>query len=68
MIKIGEKLNSSIPSTLEAMKNADAARLKELITLQSGAGADFLDINTALCDNELEMQKLLIELTLQNSQ
>lgn len=58
MILIGEKLNSSIPKTLELMKKNDFAALSDMIRTQSGCGADFIDINTAMCgDAELEMLK-----------
>ena len=54
MLIIGEKLNSSIPKTLEAMKAGDEGYLSELIERQAQCGADFLDINTALTgDKEL---------------
>lgn len=65
MLIFGEKLNSSIPKTLELYKNRDEAGLTELI--KSQAAADYLDINTALCDNEAEMMKYMIELCQNNS-
>ncbi len=46
MILIGEKLNSSIPSALDAMY--DEEQLKKLISEQAEYGADYLDVNTAL--------------------
>ena len=49
MIIVGEKLNSSIPATLEALNAKDEATLIRLIQAQEKAGADYLDINTALC-------------------
>lgn len=57
MIIIGEKLNSSIPSTLKALQNAEKEYIIELITLQTKNGADFLDVNTSVC-GETEFEKL----------
>lgn len=48
MIKIGEKLNSSIPSTGKAMAGRDAAYIARLAAGQTDAGADWLDVNAAL--------------------
>jgi cobalamin-dependent methionine synthase I len=48
MIRIGEKLNSSIPSTLAAMRARDAGAVAELARSQKDAGAEYLDVNTAL--------------------
>ena len=53
---VGEKLNSSVPSTGEAMLARDFDRLAALALAQAEAGADCLDINTALCGaDETEM-------------
>lgn len=52
MIIIGEKLNSSIPKTLEAMKSGDMSAIDALILPQIKAGAAYIDVNTALCDDE----------------
>ena len=57
MIIIGEKLNSSIPRTLSALDNDDKQELITLIQKQEQAGADYLDVNTALCRGE-ELEKL----------
>ncbi len=54
MIIIGEKLNSSIPSTLEAMSAKDEVFVKELAARQAAAGAHYLDINTGMCEDEGE--------------
>ena len=68
MILIGEKLNSSIPRTLEAMNARDADYLSGLVKKQAECGAEYLDINTALTgENELEMLQWVIELALANS-
>ena len=67
MILIGEKLNSSIPSTLEAMKKGEDALLP-IITSQAEAGAAYLDINTALLgEEELPMMKKIISLVIAHS-
>lgn len=58
MIIVGEKLNSSIPKTLEALKTADEAYLISLIRAQEAAGAHFLDVNTAIC-GDAELSKML---------
>ena len=55
MILIGEKLNSSIPSALEAMKAADGEAVRLLIEKQAEGGADYLDLNAALTGREEEM-------------
>ncbi|MEG0356612.1 MAG: dihydropteroate synthase [Christensenellaceae bacterium] len=55
MIKIGEKLNSSIPSTFAAFEKKDAAFVCDIAKKQADAGANYIDINTAMCENESEM-------------
>ena len=68
MLKIGEKLNSSIPKTLEALKNHDEAYLIDLIRRQEDCGADYLDINTALTgDAELADMEWVIGLARKHS-
>ena len=68
MIIIGEKLNSSIPKTLEAMNSGDIACLQDLIQKQIAGGARYIDINTALCqDGELDMMKRIIDLVQEKS-
>ena len=53
---VGEKLNSSVPSTGEAMLARDFDRLAALAVSQAEAGANCLDINTALCGaDEIDM-------------
>ncbi len=67
MILIGEKLNSSIPSTFKAMKEGDDAIIS-LIKAQESMGATYLDINTAMFeDEELEVMKRVVKLALENS-
>ena len=58
MLIIGEKLNSSIPKTLEALNQNDEAYIIELIKRQADCGADYLDVNTALT-GESEVEKML---------
>ncbi len=68
MLKIGEKLNSSIPKTLEALKNHDEAYLIDLIRRQEECGADYLDINTALTgEAELADMEWVIDLAKKHS-
>ena len=63
MILIGEKLNSSIPSALEALQARDEQAVTELIRRQAQAGADYLDVNTAICgDQELDRMLWALEL------
>ena len=52
MILIGEKLNSSIPKTMEAFSAHDVAAVIGLIQAQADAGAEYLDVNTAICGGE----------------
>ena len=68
MIIIGEKLNSSIPKTLEAINKQDFAYIVDLINRQTASGAEYLDINTALSgENEINNMLKLIDLALENS-
>jgi cobalamin-dependent methionine synthase I len=50
---IGEKLSSSIPATQPAFRSRDKAYVQELASLQVKAGAQALDINTAV-GNEVD--------------
>ncbi len=68
MLIISEKLNSSIPSVLEAFQQKNDELLIELIKKQEGAGATYIDINTAvLQDAELETMLYAIELVKKHS-
>lgn len=67
MIIIGEKLNTSIPNTLDAVQNKDEAALVALIRAQDESGADYQDINTAVGADELENMKWLTRLVLENT-
>ncbi|MEG0257856.1 MAG: dihydropteroate synthase [Christensenella sp.] len=55
MIIIGEKLNSSIPSTLNGFNEKNAEFVTELAQKQAAAGAQYLDVNACMCENEREM-------------
>ena len=68
MICIGEKLNSSIPNTLKAIQSGEDEALLALIRSQEACGAEYLDLNTAMCgeDEKGEMTRL-ISLVLANS-
>lgn len=60
---IGEKLNSSIPSTLAMMQAADTDALTALVHSQKEAGAMYLDINTALCgESGVDLMRRLIDI------
>lgn len=48
MLIIGERINATRATIAEALKNRDAAHLQDEATKQAEAGADFLDVNTAL--------------------
>jgi len=56
MLIIGEKLNSTIPKVRKAIKEKDEAFVQELAQKQTEAGADLLDINTAMEDEVNDMQ------------
>ena len=68
MLIIGEKLNSSVPKTLEALNSHNEKYLTETIKRQAQCGAQYLDINTALTrDKETENMLWVIKLALENS-
>ncbi len=58
MLIIGEKLNSSIKKTLDALISHDEEYIINLIKLQVENGAEYLDINTALTGDD-ELQKMI---------
>lgn len=62
MLIIGEKLNSAIPSVREAMLNRDTAFLQELAKKQVACGANYLDINTAQSNNEVEDMEWVVRI------
>ena len=55
MIIIGEKLNSSIPSTLQGLNEKNEDFITDLARRQGEAGARYLDLNTGMCGDEKEM-------------
>lgn len=68
MTVIGEKLNSSIPKTLQALEANDADAIAELVVRQAEAGAHYLDINTAVCgEKELERMLFVLDIALSHS-
>lgn len=56
MLIIGEKLNSTIPKVREAIHKKDKEYIQELARKQVEAGADYLDVNTAMEDEVEDMQ------------
>ena len=58
MIKIGEKLNSSIPGVKQAIEHEDISFVKDMALKQHHAGADFLDVNAAMF-LDMECEKLV---------
>ena len=60
MLVFGEKLNSSVPSTLKIFNEKNEEAILNLIKAQGEA--DYLDINTGLCSNEKEMMLYVAEL------
>lgn len=67
MIILGEKLNSSIPSALAAINSEDDSALIALCVRQEECGADYLDINTAIADDELTAMQHIVNLALDNT-
>ncbi len=68
MIVIGEKLNSSIPKTMKAYEANDEEYLLSLIKNMAAHNADYIDINTALCEDEIGMMKKMTDLVCANSE
>lgn len=68
MIVIGEKLNSSIPSTLKMLKDGDDGAIIRLMKAQEDAGTDYLDLNAALLGaDESRTLRHLTELALEHT-
>ena len=57
MIIVGEKINGSIPSVGEAIKNHDSEFIKERAKIQAGSGATYIDC-CASVDEEIEVETL----------
>jgi cobalamin-dependent methionine synthase I len=63
MLIIGEKINSSIPSTAAAIEKRDADYIRRLARDQVEAGAGMIDVNAGtFVDEEVELLKWLINL------
>jgi Methionine synthase I, cobalamin-binding domain len=66
-IIIGEKLNSSIKSTFEAMVNFDTDFIINSVKNQANAGADYIDVNTAMCGDEYNLMIKIVDLILEHT-
>lgn len=66
MIYIGEKLNSSIKRAYDALENRNESAVLELAKIQLDGGADYLDVNTAMCGDEAETMIWACSLILKN--
>jgi 5-methyltetrahydrofolate--homocysteine methyltransferase len=63
VIIIGEKINGAIPAVAEAIRNKDAAFIRNLARVQADAGADYLDLCAGTSpDIELETLEWLVAL------
>ncbi len=68
MIIVGEKLNSSIPKMFELMKAKNTEEIKRIAVEQQEAGANFLDINTAIFrEEESGMMEYILGIVLENT-
>ncbi|MDD3243566.1 MAG: dihydropteroate synthase [Eubacteriales bacterium] len=68
MILFGEKLNSSIPAARKALTRRDEVAVRRLCTAQADAGADYLDINTAMMgDQEWEAMRWVLDIALEST-
>jgi 5-methyltetrahydrofolate--homocysteine methyltransferase len=65
MLIIGEKLNSTIPEVQEAIRVKDKKYIQDLARKQVEAGAEMLDVNTAMVENEVDNMEWLV-LTIQD--
>lgn len=59
MLIIAEKLNSAIPSVRQFINDKNTAAVQDLALKQAVAGANFLDLNTAQCDEVRDMEWLV---------
>jgi 5-methyltetrahydrofolate--homocysteine methyltransferase len=59
MLIIGEKLNSAIPKVRQIIIEKDKAAVQNLALKQVEGGADYLDLNTAQCDEINDMEWLV---------
>jgi len=60
MIIIAEKLNGSIPSCAEAIKNRDENYIKDFAKRQADSGVDYIDCCASVKENELETMQWMI--------
>lgn len=67
MIVIGEKINGSIPKTKAAIAERDEDYIRMLARNQTAAGADYLDCCASVQEGELETEKWLIDLIMEES-
>lgn len=68
MIIISEKLNSSIPSSLKLMENGTDLELSNFIALQAESGAEYLDLNAAMCSDEIKTAKRIADLIIEHGE
>ncbi|MBE6649416.1 MAG: dihydropteroate synthase [Ruminococcaceae bacterium] len=68
MIIISEKLNSSIPSSKKLMENGTDEEIREFIQLQSECGASYLDLNAAMCADEVNTAKRIADLIIEQGE
>lgn len=61
MLIIGEKINSTIPRVREAVLNKDVAFIQDLARKQAECGADYIDVNTAQGNNEVEDMEWVVK-------
>ncbi len=66
MIIISEKLNSSIPSSLKLMENGTDKEISDFIAFQCECGADYLDLNAAMCQDEIGTAKRIADLIIKH--
>lgn len=62
MIIIGEKINGAIPSVAKAIAEKNADWIRHLAKIQTEAGANFLDVCSAVPGKDVETLKWLIDL------
>jgi 5-methyltetrahydrofolate--homocysteine methyltransferase len=67
MILIGETLNSSAPAILKIMTEGDDGEIVRLMKAQEAAGADYLDLNAAMCPDEGEALRRLTALAVRHT-
>ncbi len=63
MLIIGEKINSSIPSTAKAIEKRDTGYIRKLAEDQAGAGAGMIDVNAGtFIDEEVDILRWLMQI------